>query len=153
MELQITEARESDIPGMVSLLEQLFSLEEDFSFNAENHSRALQRLIERNSGEVLVLVARDGTGFIAGMLTVQTVVSTAIGALSGWVEDVVVDRSCRGRGVGVSLLKRAEDWAAGNGIGRLQLLADRDNTPALNFYASRGWEGSHMIHRKKMIRR
>ena len=128
MNMRITEAVLADIPGMIRLLEQLFSLEEDFSFDAETHARAFRMMIERGGRESLVLVARDESEFIAAMLTVQTVVSTALGSLSGWVEDVVVDKSRRGSGLGTALLNEAERWAGQNGIGRLQLLADRDNS-------------------------
>ena len=147
--LQIREAEPSDIPGMVRLLEQLFSLEEDFAFDPELHTRAFQRLLGRCGTENIALVARDDSGFIAGMLTVQTVVSTAVGTLSGWVEDVIVDESWRDRKLGSSLLAEAERWADQNGVARLQLLADKHNGKALDFYTSRGWEASGWFIEKK----
>ncbi|MDC7240401.1 MAG: GNAT family N-acetyltransferase [Spirochaetales bacterium] len=152
MQVNYRKAELKDIDHMVRLLGVLFSVEEDFDFRPEVHSRALERIITSAGGEQLVLVAEDlSTGEVVAMLTVQTVVSTATGELSGWVEDVVVDPRCQGEGLGTGMLARTEEWARSAGINRLQLLADRDNDPALGFYKSRGWTGSNMIHRKKMI--
>jgi len=146
------QAQEKDIPGMVRLLGLLFSVEPDFQFVPEVHEKALKMLIDRSGDETLALVAtEDGNDVIRGMMTLQTVVSTATGTLSGWVEDVVMDPDFRGKGIGTTLLERAEEWAVSKGITRLQLLADRDNAKALVFYESRGWKSTNMIPRKKMI--
>lgn len=152
MEIQYRQAEEKDIDGMVRLLGILFSVEEDFDFRPEVHHRALERIISRCGEESLALIAyRPGSPEVLGMMTVQTVISTATGALSGWVEDVVIDPSLQGQGRGKGMLDYAERWAAEKGITRLQLLADKDNHRALGFYQSRGWTESNMIHRKKMI--
>ena len=37
------------------------------------------------------------------------------------------------------------DWARENEAGRLQLLADMDNTPALAFYKHLGWQQTQLI--------
>ena len=39
-------------------------------------------------------------GAVRGMCTVQLVISTAEGGLAGLVEDLVVDRTYRGQGIG-----------------------------------------------------
>jgi GNAT superfamily N-acetyltransferase len=79
------------------------------------------------------------------MVTAQLVVSTAEGARSALVEDLVVDAAERGRGVGASLLGAIEAWARARGATRLQLLADRENAPALAFYARMGWTGTRLV--------
>jgi GNAT superfamily N-acetyltransferase len=71
-------------------------------------------------------------------------VSTAEGGRVGLVEDVVVDSSYRCRGVGTMLLARLIDWARGNKFIRLQLLADRTNHVAVDFYRSRGWSATSL---------
>ena len=118
------QAVQKDIPGMVRLLGLLFSVEADFQFVPDVHRKALMRLISRCGNETLALVAtEEGREEIRGMMTLQTVVSTATGTLSGWVEDVVIDPDFRGKGIGTALLNHAEEWALSNGITRLQLLA------------------------------
>ena len=86
---------------------------------------------------------------VVGMCSVQTHISTAEGGPAGIVEDVVVHRDHRGRGIGGSLLGSAMAWCTKQGITRLTLLADRDNAPALQFYFSRGWTGTGLICLRK----
>ncbi len=152
MNIQIREALNKDLEDMVRLLGILFAVEEDFQFDPPLHKRALQMILDSSSNPCLALVAEDpDAGKVVAMLTVQTVISTATGGYSGWVEDVVVLPDSQGRGVGSVLLDKAEAWAREKGIKRLQLLADKNNQPALDFYRGRRWTGSSMVHRKKMI--
>lgn len=137
MQIAIRAASSADIPAMVGLLEQLYALEQDFDFDAERQRRGLQMLLkDTDRARIWVAVHEDG---VVGMVSCQTVVSTAEGGLSGWVEDLVVDAACRGRGIGRMLLAAVERWAGEQGLPRLQLLADLDNTPALEFYRRMGW--------------
>ncbi|MEY2669237.1 MAG: hypothetical protein RJA59_1875, partial [Pseudomonadota bacterium] len=71
--------------------------------------------------------------------------STAEGAASVWVEDMVVAAASRRLGVGRRLLRAVEEWGATRGATRLQLLADRENRSALAFYASLGWTGTQLV--------
>ena len=43
------------------------------------------------------------------------------------------------------------EWARGEGMSRVTLLADRDNTPALAFYERLGFEPSAMVVRRRML--
>lgn len=145
-EITIRQARERDVPAMVALLGELFSLEQDFHSDPQRQRRGLERLMAADSATVQVAVA---DGRVVGMATVQAVVSTAEGGEAGVVEDVVVDPACRGRGVGRALLASLEQWADRRGLTRLQLLADRDNHPALGFYENLGWSRTKLICLRK----
>lgn len=129
---------------MSDLLVELFSIEADFTPDVEKQIRGLSVLVAGPPGAVCVLVAEQG-GTIAGMATVQTLISTAEGGRVGLVEDLVVHRAFRGRGIGTRLIAAVVDWARSHGLKRLQLLADRDNQPALDFYASRDWISTRLI--------
>lgn len=135
--IRIEPATEQDIDALGALLQQLFAIEADFHFDAAKTGRALQQLI--NDARACVLVAREDDDII-GMCTAQLVISTAEGAYSAWVEDVVVDSQQRGKGLGKQLLNALEEWAKGQGATRLQLLADMQNQPALEFYRHNGWQ-------------
>ena len=74
------------------------------------------------------------------MCTGQLVISTAEGGPAVLVEDMVVDPAHRRRGVGRSLMTAMARWAAEQGATRLQLLADKNNPPALAFYERVGWQ-------------
>ncbi len=144
MDIIIRTARSEDIPRMCDLLDELFRLESDFEPDIEKQVKGLSMLVADQSGSSLVIVAVDKGGAVIGMAAAQALVSTAEGGRVGLVEDVVVDSRCRCRGVGTMLLARMIDWARENKFTRLQLLADRTNHVAVDFYCSRGWSATSL---------
>jgi GNAT superfamily N-acetyltransferase len=50
-----------------------------------------------------------------------------------------VDKRYRRMGIGTLLLAGIVDWSRKTRLKRLQLLADLDNKPALDFYSSHSW--------------
>lgn len=140
----IRTALPEDIPRMADLLVELFSIETDFTPDVEKQIRGLSALVAGPQGRACVLVAEKG-GMIAGMATAQTLISTAEGGRVGLVEDVVVHGEFRGRGIGTRLIEAVAEWARSHGLTRLQLLADRDNHRAMEFYASQNWSSTRLI--------
>lgn len=136
-------ASEGDLDALVRLLGLLFSIEADFKPDKRRQRRGLSLMLREPERRV-VLVAERG-GDVIGMVTVQLLVSTAEGAPSGLLEDMVVDEGARGAGVGRRLLLAAEQWARRQGATRLQLLADRTNLPALRFYRRLGWSDTQLV--------
>lgn len=143
----IREAEHRDLDALVELLGLLFSIEADFAMDAVRQRRGLELLLRPGaSASRLVLAAEDAeAGGIVGMATAQVVISTAEGGPALLVEDVVLRPEARGRGLGRALLARIEAWGAGLGATRLQLLADRDNAPALAFYAACGFHPTNLV--------
>ncbi|ODB89330.1 hypothetical protein A3196_11790 [Candidatus Thiodiazotropha endoloripes] len=123
---------------MVDLLRQLFSIEADFNVDPDKQRRGLELLQESESAEIFV-VRNDNQGVVA-MATLQLVVSTAEGGLVAWLEDLVVDTDHRGQGIGELLLSHINQWLENRGVKRVQLVADRDNRLALDFYKKQGWQ-------------
>ncbi len=82
------------------------------------------------------------------MVSAQLVISTAEGAPSAWVEDMVVCADQRGKGVGRALLDSLTDWARSKGASRAQLLVDLDNEPALGYYQHLGWQTTRLAARR-----
>lgn len=138
----IRTAVKKDIPRLIALLEQLFSIEEDFVFDRTRQQRGLELLFDSDMAHIFA--AEEG-GIIIGMVTGQLVISTAEGALSLLVEDMVVDASQRHKGVGRSLLQALGMWAEKRGARRMQLLADLDNQPAFLFYERAGWSKTNLV--------
>ena len=143
--VRIEQANASDVPALVELLSRLFSIEKDFRIDADRQRRGLQVLIEQPRSRAIVMVARDDAGTAIGMVSGQLVVSTAEGAPSAWIEDVVVAPEFRNRGIGRALLGAVLEWAASQGATRAQLLADQANEAALAFYGRLGWIRSRMV--------
>jgi ribosomal protein S18 acetylase RimI-like enzyme len=148
MTVTVRAARGDDVPALASLLDELFTLEVDLSPDRALQERGLALLVERE--DAFVAVADDG-GEVVGMATVQLLVSTAEGGPAGVVEDVIVAASHRRRAVATALLDRLAEWCGERGAGRMTLLADRENAPALAFYAARGWEPTQLVALRRRI--
>jgi GNAT superfamily N-acetyltransferase len=150
MTITIEAAVSTDIEPLVELLTVLFSIEKDFQPNPEAQRLGLSMLLDRKDlGQILV--ARHATLGVVGMISIQLVISTAVGAPSAWIEDVVLQEAFRGQGVGLSLLESAKNWAKDKGARRVQLLADADNTPALEFYKKHAWQPTRLFAWKQQL--
>ena len=136
----------ADVDALLPLLRDLFSIEEDFVFQADQQRRGLVMLLAVKNAQVLVA---ETDGHIIGMCTGQLTISTAEGGPSMLVEDVVVRQDARRRGTGRRLLDAIVRWGEQQGASRMQLLADRHNTPALRFYERLGWKTTNLICLKK----
>lgn len=132
-----------DLEGLVDLLSTLFSIEEDFVVDRTRQRRGLEMMLNNGRGRILAAESADGT--VVGMCSGQLTISTAEGGPAVLIEDVIVREDWRGQGIGARLMGGISDWARENEAGRLQLLADLDNEPALNFYGHLGWERTQLI--------
>lgn len=144
----IRSANHSDIDTLIHLLKILFSIEEDFIFNETLQRQGLELMLDNE--QCCVLVA-DVNGRAVGMCTGQVTISTAEGGPALLVEDVIVQEECRGQGIGMLLMKEVAEWGRAKGVVRLQLLADRNNDPALQFYKSIDWQITDLICLRKFL--
>lgn len=133
----IRPAQQQDVEQLVGLLHTLFSIEEDFSADTGKQRRGLELMLAGAQSQVLVA---EADGQVVGLCTGQVVISTAEGGAAILVEDMVVAEGYRGQGIGRLLLSGLIDWARGLGATRMQLLADENNQPALDYYRHLGWQ-------------
>jgi ribosomal protein S18 acetylase RimI-like enzyme len=147
--ITIRQANSDDIAHLTALLAVLFSIEDDFSFDAEKQKAGLTLMVGEEQSCVFVAEQR---GIIIGMCTGQLTLSTAEGGPAVLVEDVVVKEEWRSLGVGKRLMDELTRWAYKSGATRMQLLADKSNTGALGFYADTGWKSTQLICLRKHIR-
>ena len=145
----IRQAVRSDIDEMVNLLKELFAIEKDFEFISAKHARGFELLLESGEGNCIFVAEADS--HVIGMCSLQTVISSAEGAKSGWIEDVIVSSDYRKCGIATKLLAAAEVWAERNNIVRLQLLADVENIPAIDFYTRRQWRKTQLFCMRKNL--
>lgn len=91
-----------------------------------------------NDSASTLMVARNGEGEIIGALTLSVYrVPTGIRAI---IEDVIVDESARGQGVGEELLRRAIDLARKKGAGNISLTSNPLREAANRLYLRVGFK-------------
>jgi GNAT superfamily N-acetyltransferase len=141
--LYITVAGENDIPGLVGLLNLLFSQEAEFTPDRKAQERGLRRII--TDPTLGFILAGKVDGRIAAMVNILYTVSTALGERVALLEDMVVSDEQRGEGIGSRMLERAIDEARRNGCQRITLLTDAVNEAGQRFYRRNGFEKSAMV--------
>jgi len=143
MKAEIREGKSGDVEVLSKLLAKLFTLETDFTVDTANQIAGL-RLLLADSSRNAIFVAENDEG-IVGMVTAQMVVSTAAGGYSVLIEDMVILEEYRRQGLGTGLLRQVFAWGEQKGAERCQLVADRRNAPALEFYKNSGFQQSSMM--------
>ena len=148
-EPHIEQATLEDLPQLTDLLFELFTQEGDFVPNRAKQMRGLRLMLEQpNRGRIFVL-RQDG--MILGMISLLFTISTAEGGFVILLEDVIVHREHRGRGVGDKLLRHAVEYARKKDFQRITLLTDRLNEEGQRFFKAHGFFESKMIPMRLML--
>ena len=133
----------ADVPALCALLDQLFAQEVEFTPDAACQRRGLEMVLAHPDAGFIEVITEGER--ILGMVNVLYTVSTALGARVAILEDMIIDRSARGRSLGTRLLDAALERARANGCERITLLTDGDNAPAHRFYERHGFTRSTMV--------
>ena len=148
-EPHIEQATLEDLPQLTDLLFDLFTQESDFAPNRSKQMRGLRLLLEQpNRGRIFVLRQE---GLILGMINLLFTISTAEGGFVIMLEDVIVHREHRGRGIGDRLLQHTIDYARKKDFLRITLLTDRLNAEGQRFFKAHGFFDSKMIPMRLML--
>ncbi|HXJ50893.1 MAG TPA: GNAT family N-acetyltransferase [Burkholderiales bacterium] len=127
----VTEATEEVVAAFSRLIPQL-------STTASPPDRELiAQIISAPSNTVLVARDRSNGARIVGTLTL--VMFRIPTALRAWIEDVVVDSSVRGRGVGEALTEEAVRIAQARGARTIDLTSRRSRQAAHRLYEKVGF--------------
>ena len=121
-----------DVAEAMGKLRQQLSTRHDGSAIDRNR---LEELIESHYHDVLLAVDNDK---VVGMVIVSVVMTTL--EQNVYMEDLVVDAECRGKGIGGKLLEAVKEWGRANGCRRLEFTSsNRDGkVGARGFYESHG---------------
>lgn len=142
-QVRIEFATADDLPAMADLLHELFTLENDFVPDREKQLAGFHLILDHpDMGRLFVLRVN---GKAAGMANALITVSTAEGGRVLLLEDVIIKANYRSQGLGQKLVEHVLAWAISEGMSRITLLADRDNTEARVFYERMGFEPSAMM--------
>jgi GNAT superfamily N-acetyltransferase len=148
--LRIEPATLDDLPALIELLHDLFSMEEDFIPDRAKQERGLKLILEQpNRGRIFV-VRNDHK--IIGMINLLFTISTAEGGFVLVLEDLVVHCDHRGQGCGSMLLQYAVNFAKEKNFMRITLLTDRPNEELKAFYMKRGFTESGMLPMRMLFR-
>jgi ribosomal protein S18 acetylase RimI-like enzyme len=150
--INIRTAKPDDVPQLVALLKALFVIEADFDFDQDKQTLGLQLLLKSDRACILVAESSDDKK-LCGMCSIQILISTAEGGAVGLLEDLIVAADVRNRGIGAKLLAEGCVWAERQGLKRLQLLADKNNSPALGFYEKQGWQSTQLVCLKRPLKK
>lgn len=149
MNIEIDFANAGDLPQLADLLAELFTQESDFCPDRDRQLRGLHLILENPAlGRLFVLRDQEK---VLGMANALITVSTAEGARVLLLEDVIVRAEHRGRGLGKRLVGHVLSWAKVQGLTRVTLLADHDNTAAHHFYRKLGFDDSGMRVMRRLI--
>jgi GNAT superfamily N-acetyltransferase len=148
-DITIRRARRTDVSCLSELLIELFCIETDFIMDAAKHKTGLSVLLLDPERSTLFVAEEESS--IIGMVSGQLVVSTAVGGYSLLLEDMFVLPQYRRRHVGRMLLETISEWAREKGALRIQLVADRENHPALMFYRKNDFKQGKMVGMYKSL--
>ncbi|MBP1611878.1 MAG: GCN5-related N-acetyltransferase [Acidobacteria bacterium] len=113
------------------LVEAIVSLYEAGGWWAET-PRARAIIPATVTGSFCFLVARETDGRVVGMAR-----AISDGVSDAYIQDVVVLKECRGRGIGRELVRRVRDYCAERQLEWIGLVAEPGTTP---FYEELGFE-------------
>ena len=129
----ITELKEVDdiaFRGLQTLIPQLSP-----TMSIPNREE-LERIIHSDNN--VIFIAKNSCGEVVGTLTLAWY--RALSGCSGWIEDVVVDLSQRGSGLGRALVERAIERAKLLEIDKLSLTSHISRVAAHRLYREVGFE-------------
>jgi GNAT superfamily N-acetyltransferase len=136
-------ATKEDIPALLPLLTQLFTQEAEFAPDPAAQARGLEAIIGGAGMGAILLAEQEGRA--VAMLNLLYTVSTALGGRVAILEDMVVDASCRGSGIGSKLIAQGIETARADGCQRVTVLSDQNNLDAHRLYERFGFVRSAMV--------
>ena len=136
--ISIEPATETDLPSIKPLLLELMdSMDNTEGFNIEQAFENCRSLIKDPASHILLAKDKDAViGFI-NFTTRKTILHPGP---SGLIDELVVSRSHRGRGIGKNLLLAAIEECRELGCCKVEVSTEKSNTHAREFYRRCGFE-------------
>ena len=136
MSLRIAPANESDVPIILSFIRKLAEYEKLSHLVVASEADVREHVFGANPVAEVLLAYWDQEP--VGFALYFRNFSTFLGQPGIYLEDLFVDPSHRGKGIGKALLARLAQIAAERGYGRLEWAVLDWNTPSIEFYRSLG---------------
>jgi GNAT superfamily N-acetyltransferase len=133
----------NDLPELIELLNDLFTQDIEFVPDFIKQKTGLEVIIKNpDIGEILVI---KGDNKILGMVSLLYSISTALGGKVAMLEDMIIHKDFRGKGLGKELFEKAINFSKERNCLRLTLLTDFNNDIAIQFYQKSGFKKSDMV--------
>jgi GNAT superfamily N-acetyltransferase len=147
--VRVQPATIEDLPELVQLVEELMSLQADFTPNTDAHEQGLSMILEQpNRGRIMVLRSESR---IFGMANLLFTISTAMGGMVILLEDFIIHPDYRGQGFGSMLIEHVASFAEKKGFKRITLLADKLGSESQHFFKKQGFDFAHMVPMRRVI--
>ncbi len=104
--------------------------------NANNSQRTLQEILQSGNNVLVIICRMDDSIVGTALLSTYKVIS----GYRGMVDDVVVDASQRGKGIGRKLMERLLEEGKKMGLDEILLFTGHHRAPAKALYKSLGFE-------------
>jgi GNAT superfamily N-acetyltransferase len=151
VEATIKAADHADM-GVLLALRREFCRHQEIGFDEQPAQVALARLLDdRSLGGVWLI---DSGGATVGYVALILSYSLEFDGRDAYVDEIYLQESHRGRGLGQQTLLFAEGVCAALGLRALHLGVDRNNVRALTAYLKAGFEdGNHVLLTKRIATR
>jgi GNAT superfamily N-acetyltransferase len=143
MAVEVRPAGPADVAALASLM-QGFYAEADFPLPAGAAARAFASLLAAPHLGAVWLAGREGEA--VGHVVLTVAFSMEYGGPRGFIDDLYVRPSDRGRGIGAALLAAAREGALARGLRALCVETGLAGHPARGLYARAGYaESGHAL--------
>ena len=144
----IREAKESDLPAIVKLaIELVESMESKKGINLHRILRNSQDFLKDTNSYILIA---EVSGTLIGFINFTTRRTLLHTGLSGLIDELVVSKNHRGKGIGKQLIYSAIEKCKHLGCCEVEVTTEFANTNAREFYKSCGFEERGVIFEKNL---
>jgi GNAT superfamily N-acetyltransferase len=139
-------ATPADEAAILALLPQLFEPpgSRPPSYTDERGRTRIRWALERPDADILL--ALDGEALV-GLASVYADIQSIRYGKRCWLQDLVVSKEARGRGIGRLLLDAATEWARERGCTHLELSSGMGRVDAHRFYRREGMTEEYVFER------
>lgn len=110
--------------------------------------KAFESFFKREKSQIFV--AENENHAFLGYLFVGETTDTMIGQSYGFIYDIYVKKEFRGKGIGKTLMEKAETHCRERGYSKISLMVSTSNQPAIRLYNRMGFKAEQMFMGKQI---
>lgn len=142
--MTVRSCEEKDLPAVVDLITQLAEVS---SVTKEFQLDQFQAMFKKMKAlpDMYANYVYDSHGRVTGFISVVFYMTFFHRVGTAQVNELVVDRNCRGEGIGQALMQAAELESRRRGMDELEVGTEQDNLPAQEFYRKYGFNEEYIL--------